>query len=141
MWPRPVVALILPALACALLAGCTVGSRQVITREREVSGFSQVVLASIRELTVEYSGVGKCELSGQVARQEVTLTGARDYDAAELAGDEVDVSVTGRGRATVWARERLDVRLSGAGAIRYYGNPEVTQKITGLGEVKSLGRR
>lgn len=108
-----------------------------------ITGAGQIVIRSLSAdaLEVEHTGVGKCELSGQVRRQEVHLTGAGDYDAADLESERAEVAVTGLGKATVWATEDLDIVLSGAGEVSYYGHPAVSQEVTGLGKVESLGSR
>jgi hypothetical protein len=109
----------------------------------DLSGAGQVIIRSLTadSLEVEHTGLGKCELSGQVTRQEVRLTGAGEYDAADLESEKAEVVLTGLGKATVWATETLDIELTGAGSVSYYGNPRVTQNVTGLGNVKSLGSR
>ena len=108
-----------------------------------ITGAGQIVIRSLSAdaLEVEHTGVGKCELSGQVRRQEVRLTGAGDYDAADLESERAEVIVTGLGKATVWVTEDLDIVLSGAGKVSYYGHPAVSQEVTGLGKVESLGSR
>jgi len=107
----------------------------------DMSGAGQVVIRSLAAgtLEVEHSGAGKCELAGQVRRQEVRLTGAGEYDAADLESESVEVELSGVGKATVWATEALDIQLSGVGNVSYYGDPKVTQNVSGLGNVKSLG--
>ena len=109
----------------------------------DVSGAGKVVIRSLTAdmLKVDHTGLGKCELSGQVRRQEVVLTGASEYDAADLESEKAEVVLTGLGKATVWATEILDIELTGAGSVSYYGNPRVTQNVTGLGKAKSLGSR
>jgi hypothetical protein len=108
-----------------------------------ITGAGQIVIRSLSAdaLEVEHTGVGKCELSGQVRRQEVILTGAGDYDAADLESERAEVTVTGLGKTTVWVTEDLDIVLSGAGKVSYYGHPAVSQEVTGLGKVESLGNR
>ena len=109
----------------------------------DLSGAGKIVIRSLTAdiLKVDHTGLGQSELSGQVRRQEVILTGAGDYDAADLESEKAEVALTGLGKATVWATETLDIELSGAGSVSYYGNPRVTQNVTGLGKVKSLGSR
>ena len=107
----------------------------------DLSGAGKIVIRSLAAdiLEVEHTGLGQCELSGQVRRQEVVLTGAGDYDAADLESEKAEVVLTGLGKATVWATETLDIEISGAGKVSYYGDPKVTQNVSGLGNVKSLG--
>lgn len=109
----------------------------------DMSGGGKVIIRSLtaETLEVEHTGVGKCELSGQVKRQEVHLTGAGEYDPADLESETANVEVTAVGKATVWATETLDIELSGVGNVSYYGNPRVTQNVTGLGNARSRGSR
>ncbi len=108
----------------------------------DLSGAGKIVIRSLTAdiLKVDHTGLGQFELSGQVRRQEVILTGAGDYDAADLESEKAEVTLTGLGKAAVWATETLDIELSGAGKVSYYGDPRVTQNVSGLGKVKSLGR-
>ena len=92
-------------------------------------------------LVVEHTSVGACEIEGQVDRQIVDLTGAGNYDAADLETERTDVTVSGVGKATVWANDTLDVKITGAGSVAYYGDPELTERVTGVGSVKGLGER
>jgi len=115
-----------------------------ITADRldlRLSGAGKTVIRSLNAdiLVIDHTGVGKCELSGEVRRQEISLTGAGDYDAADLRSESVEVDISGLGKATVWATETLDIELTGAGSVHYYGNPRVTQNVSGLGRVRSLG--
>ncbi len=109
----------------------------------DLSGAGKIVIRSLTAdiLKVDHTGLGQFELSGQVRRQEVILTGAGDYDAADLESEKAEVTLTGLGKATVWATETLDIELSGAGKVSYYGDPRVTQDVRGIGKVTSLGRR
>ena len=108
-----------------------------------LSGAGKTVIRSLNAdvLVVEHSGVGGGELSGQVRSQEIRLSGAGDYDAADLQSETAEVVLSGIGRATVWASESLDAVLSGAGSVRYYGDPKVTQEVSGVGRVRGLGSR
>lgn len=108
-----------------------------------VSGAGKVVIRGLTADTVEveHSGVGKCELSGKVERQQITLSGAGEYDGADLESDQAEMTISGVGAATIWATESLDIELSGAGSVSYYGDPRVSQDVSGIGSVRSLGSR
>ena len=109
----------------------------------DMSGGGKILIRSLNAdlLVLELSGLGACELSGQVRRQEVILAGGGDYDAADLESEKAEVTLTGLGKATVWATDTLDVTITGAGGVEYYGDPTVAQDVTGLGRVRSLGPR
>ena len=109
----------------------------------DLSGAGRVVIRALSadRLNVNLSGLGSCDVSGQVGRQELLLTGGGDYDAADLKSERAALTLTGLGKATVWATEDLDVTITGAGDVEYYGSPRVTQDVTGLGRVRSLRER
>jgi len=109
----------------------------------DMNGGGRIVVralnADLLELTL--SGLGGCEVAGAVRRQDILITGGGDYDGSELASEIAEVTLTGLGKATVWASDALDVELTGAGSVEYYGDPRVTQSVTGLGRVRSLGSK
>jgi hypothetical protein len=89
-----------------------------------------------KDLSVDGSGAMKIEISGRATEQRVSISGAGDYRAPDLASADARVSVSGAGRVVVQAEKTLRIGLSGAGSVEYYGNPKVTQQITGAGRVK-----
>lgn len=105
------------------------------------SGAGQITVAQLNatEVTVEMSGAGAMNLTGQVVRQNVDLSGLGDYQASDLASANATVTLSGAGEATVWVTERLDAEISGAGTIRYYGSPQTTADSSGIGKVERLG--
>ena len=89
-----------------------------------------------RELSVTGSGAMRAELAGRVVEQRVSISGAGDYRAADLASDDARVSVSGAGRVVVQVEKTLRIGLSGAGSVEYIGEPKVTQSISGAGKVR-----
>ena len=89
-----------------------------------------------KELSVTGSGAMRVEVAGRVAEQRVSISGAGDYRAADLASDDARVSVSGAGRVLVQVDKTLKIGLSGAGVVEYIGDPKVTQQISGAGRVK-----
>jgi hypothetical protein len=89
-----------------------------------------------KELSVTGSGAMRVELAGHVTEQRVSISGAGDYRAADLASEDARVSVSGAGRVVVQVEKTLKIGLSGAGAVEYIGNPKVTQQVSGAGRVK-----
>jgi len=78
-------------------------------------------------------------VGGSCDEQEISLTGAGNYDAAKFKSKVTKVSLTGVGSATVWATENLEVTVTGVGNIEYYGNPHIKQSTTMLGTVRNVG--
>ena len=89
-----------------------------------------------KELSLTGSGAMRAELAGRVGEQRVSISGAGDYRAAELASDDARVSVSGAGRVLVQVEKTLKIGLSGAGSVEYIGDPKVTQSISGAGRVR-----
>jgi hypothetical protein len=133
----------LAALDLSGVGGIYAGAIDTDRLDLNISGAGEIIIRALNAetLVVEHSGVGKCELAGEVIRQEIMLSGAGECEAADLESETADVEVTGVGKATVWAKERLDISLSGAGSVGYYGDPTVTQNVSGVGRVRSLGSR
>ena len=76
---------------------------------------------------------------GRVYEQIVSLSGAGNYLAKDLASILATASVYGAGSATVRVSEYLSATVSGAGSIYYYGNPTVESDVTGTGKVVHQG--
>ena len=105
------------------------------------SGAGNVKINSLNVSGLEATqkSVGNIELAGQAARQNVTLSGAGNYNAVRLESQQVAVRLSGVGNASVWASQSLDAKLSGAGNVDYRGNPALTKSISGLGNVRNSG--
>ncbi|MEO8439421.1 MAG: head GIN domain-containing protein [Spartobacteria bacterium] len=85
---------------------------------------------------LETSGASKVTLAGRVDRLLANLTGASRLDAGGLLTQEVEISVTGAGRAEIFASDSLKAAITGAGKVTYSGNPKaVTKKVTGAGKI------
>jgi hypothetical protein len=131
------------ALEVTGLGSVSAGAIRADRLRVDMNGGGKIVIralnADLLELTL--SGLGGCEVAGEVRRQGILITGGGEYDGTDLASEIAEVTLTGLGKATVWATEELDVELTGAGSVEYYGNPRVTQSVTGLGRVRSLGSK
>ncbi len=89
------------------------------------------------KFVIDTSGAAKITLSGKVGRLLANLTGASKLEAADLPADDVELSVTGAGKADVTARNSLRAAITGAGKVTYGGNPKaVEKKITGAGKIE-----
>ena len=86
--------------------------------------------------TLETSGATKVTLAGGTNRLVASLTGASRLDAATLQTQDVEIFVTGAGRADVMATNSLKAAITGAGRVSYGGNPKsVEKKVTGAGKI------
>lgn len=86
---------------------------------------------------LETSGAAKVTLTGKVNRLLASLTGASKLQAADLSTDDVELSVTGAGKADVTASNLLRAAITGAGKVSYGGHPKsIEKKITGAGKIE-----
>ena len=86
---------------------------------------------------LETSGASKVTLAGKVNRLLASLTGASKLQANDLAAEDVELSVTGAGKAEVSATNLLRAAITGAGKVSYSGHPKsVVKKITGAGKIQ-----
>ena len=86
---------------------------------------------------LETSGAAQVSLAGKVNRLLASLTGASKLKAADLPADDVELSVTGAGKADVTASNLLRASITGAGKVSYGGQPKsVEKKITGAGKIE-----
>lgn len=108
-----------------------------------ISGTGNINIQNLtaQHLIVNVSGAGSFTTDGQVTDQEVTLSGAGNYEGQDLKSEVATITITGIGRVTCWATDRLDVTISGTGGVDYYGNPEISQQISGLGRLKHAGNK
>lgn len=85
---------------------------------------------------LETSGATKVTVAGKVDRLLASLTGASKLKAADLSAGDVELSVTGAGKADVTASNLLRASITGAGKVSYGGRPKsVERKITGAGKI------
>jgi hypothetical protein len=88
------------------------------------------------KLRLDGAGAIKAEIAGKVSDQDIDLSGAGSYLAAELISDNVGVRVSGAGKAIVNAKTLLKADISGAGLVEYVGNPRLEQEISGIGKIR-----
>ena len=89
------------------------------------------------KFSLETSGAAKVTLGGKVNRLLANLTGACKLEAADLPADDVELSVTGAGKADVTAGNLLRAAITGAGKVTYGGNPKTVDKnVMGAGKIE-----
>jgi hypothetical protein len=120
----------------------THGIKVIITSESlggaELSGALKLSANQLSgdRFALDTSGATKVTLSGQASRLLASLTGASRLNAETLQAQDVEVSVTGAGRADVMATNSLKAAITGAGRVSYGGNPKsIEKKITGAGKI------
>jgi len=88
------------------------------------------------KMKIDASGASSFDIAGEATLLDVNLSGATKIDAEKLRAQRVQISMSGAGKATVYAAEQLDADVSGAGNVTYAGNPKtVNKKVSGVGSV------
>ncbi len=99
-------------------------------------GFEAKSLAGAK-FSLDTSGAVKVTLAGKIGRLLANLTGASKLVAADLQAEDVELSVTGAGKADVTATNSLKAAITGAGKVVYGGSPKSVEKnITGAGKIE-----
>jgi hypothetical protein len=104
----------------------------------ELSGALKLEAAQLSgdRFTLETNGASKVTLAGGINRLVASLTGASRLSAETLQAQDVEIAVTGAGRADVTATNSLKAAITGAGRVSYGGNPKsVEKKVTGAGKI------
>lgn len=104
----------------------------------ELSGAIELVASPINgdKFSLETSGASKVTLAGKINRLIASLTGASKLRASDLAAEDVEISVTGAGKADVSATNLLRAAITGAGKVSYSGHPKSVQRqIAGAGSI------
>jgi hypothetical protein len=94
------------------------------------TGASTVTLDGVKneQLVIETSGASKIDASGETKTLDIESSGASKVDVQELKAARVKVSLTGAGRANIYASEEVNADVSGASQVTYYGEPKVVNK-------------
>ncbi len=102
------------------------------------SGASSVEIRKVQgeQLTLVLSGAGSMDADGSVHDISLVINGAGSVSTRNLRAANARITMTGAGKADVYATDKLDVTISGAGSVNYYGEPkEVRKTISGVGFV------
>jgi len=102
------------------------------------AGGSTVRIDDLNARALKLSGAGalKATLAGKVVDQDISISGAGEVHAEQLASENAKVSVSGAGSIVLRVEKKLTASISGAGSVEYYGDPEVRQQVSGVGRVK-----
>lgn len=105
------------------------------------SGDVQITDLSASEVVARISGSGEIDLAGDVAVQDITISGSGKYLAGDICSQSVRITVSGSGDATVCANDTLDITISGSGSVNYYGRPSINSTGSGSGRINNLGEK
>ena len=87
---------------------------------------------------VDAVGSGELQLEGSAPRLIGSLTGSGVLALRELEAKDVELVVTGSGRAHTHPVDRLQATVVGSGSIRYVAGAELESSVTGSGSVDPL---
>ncbi len=81
---------------------------------------------------VHLSGVGEVTIAGRCGNLEARVSGVGELNAEDLRCAVADVSLSGMGEASIYAREAASAEVSGMGEINVYGSPKKVDKRGGF---------
>ncbi len=90
------------------------------------------------KISMSIAGSGDIIAGGKATEGSMSIAGSGDVKAADLAVEELKVSISGSGDAAVQATRKLKVSIAGSGDVRYSGSPELSTSVAGSGSVKKL---
>jgi hypothetical protein len=139
--PAPKVTVRFKKLEAISLAGTvrmTAAKLDADTLRIAAAGGSTVRIDDLNARALKLSGAGalKATLAGKVVDQDISISGAGEVHAEQLASENAKVSVSGAGSIVLRVEKKLTASISGAGSVEYYGDPEVRQQVSGVGRVK-----
>ena len=107
--------------------------------EGDVNGTAngKLTFGSLNSLSMDVNGASDITLSGKADRAELTINGAANIRAFDLAAQTADVGINGAGNCEITAETVLNAEINGLGKIIYGGNPTVSRSVHGLGTVKA----
>ena len=91
---------------------------------------------ALNTLRMDVNGACDIKLVGTAKRADLTINGAANIKAFDLAAEAADVTINGAGSCEITANATLDAQINGVGEVVYAGNPVVNKRIAGLGQVK-----
>ena len=90
-------------------------------------GFANEVVGS-GVIKIDISGASIVEMSGETVALDLDMSGASKVDTESLHATRVKISLSGAGKATVFASEDLNADVSGAGIVIYTGDPKTVKR-------------
>lgn len=133
----PVYAQLKASGSCDIMGESSISSAHKLVID--LSGSSDVTLdVNTPAVETSLSGAGSIALSGVTKNFTVSGSGSTAIKCMELKSENVEVSISGSGSASVFASVKLDVRVSGSGSVKYKGNAAVSQRISGSGSVQKV---
>jgi hypothetical protein len=85
---------------------------------------------------LDQEGATRAVVDGNVEELLGTMAGASRLEAESLHAQNVEISISGAGRADVTAEKILKVSITGAGKVTYSGDPTVEKHVSGIGSIR-----
>ncbi len=103
-----------------------------------LSGAGQVTLNGLEVglLDSVLSGAGDLRVAGTAAEVKLLLSGAGNFNGADLKSTVATIEISGMGDAILRVEAELAAKITGAGSVKDYGEPRVEQTVNGAGSVK-----
>ena len=91
-----------------------------------------------QDFFLDATGATSTTLTGTAGSLTASMTGASRLRAADLKTRTTELSISGAGKADVFASEKLRAAISGAGKVSYAGNPKsIEKRVSGAGSIRS----
>ncbi len=123
-------------------SGSIIGTNKLTGGDKlklSISGVGSADIAvNTPEIEADISGSGSILLEGETRDLDVSISGVGSFKGSDLKAENAKVSVSGSGKAMLFAENTLDISVSGVGSVYYKGNASVKQKVSGSGTVKQL---
>jgi hypothetical protein len=96
------------------------------------------IKVNVKKLNVKIEGGGKLLAKGLASEQNLTITGAGEFDGSQLLGKTGILALDGSSVAKTDVSDNLSVTASGDARIMYCGSPVITRQISGKGILTAL---
>lgn len=96
---------------------------------------------NVKNLTTTIEGAGDIDYKGTADSHKLTVSGAGDVSAYDLATSSTDVTINGAGDARIDAKQEIKGVINGAGDITYKSEPASKDiKVNGVGSYGAQGQ-
>jgi len=96
-----------------------------------------VYLPNVKSVSI--GGVGNITISaGSAFNLEIYFSGVGNIDTQNYQVQDITITHSGVGDATIWATNSIDGDFTGVGYIQYKGTPIINVNKTGLGDIRPL---
>lgn len=105
----------------------------------EIAGSGSINLdINTKDLTVDLSGSGKAVVSGLADKQKISIAEMGSFDGKKLLSKSAEVRIAGNGKAILNVVNELDVSITGKGRVEYTGSPKLSTQIAGEGKIQKI---